>query len=169
MRKIRWLPLVIAGVLGVALLAGASAAAFRAHVAKTTTLKYFFKSTGSKITNSAGKNVSSPAPGDHLFATVKMYAGTSKHHAAGWTGSAFAYCTITKVVSAKDIRATCNGVVSIGGSMLTSVSNQNVAATTNVYPISGGTGKYVHVKGGSVKTTAVGKSGSSNAVITIKG
>ena len=168
MRSSRLLPLILTGAVGGAMLTGATASAFHAHAAKTTTLKYFFKSTGTRFTNAKGKKVSNPGVGDHLFATVNLYAGTAKHHAASSTGSAFAYCGITKLTKST-ITGTCDAVVAIQGSMLTSISTQKLGAKVNVYPIVAGTGKYLHVKGGSVKTTAVGKAGDDNAVITIKG
>jgi hypothetical protein len=173
MRRYRFLSLVVVGVIAAASLAGASASAFGAHAAKTTVLKYFFKSTGQSFTSPSGKPVSNsspPAVGDTLFATVKGYAGNAKHHAANWTGSAFLYCTVTKVVNPNsNVQATCDGVVAIGGSMVTSISTQNLAssAPTSVYPINAGTGKYLRATG-TVKTTAVSSNGSSNAVITIK-
>jgi type II secretory pathway pseudopilin PulG len=173
MRRYRFLSLVVVGVMAAALLAGASASAFRAHAAKTTVLKYFFKTTSQSFTSPSGKPVSNtnpPAVGDTLFATVNAYAGNAKHHAANWTGSAFLYCTVTKVVNpSSNVQATCDGVVAIGGSMVTSISTQNLASTVpgEVYPIAAGTGKYLKATG-TIKTTNVGSSGSSNAVITIK-
>ena len=154
------------------MLAGASASAFRAHAAKTTTLKVFFKTTSESFTNPNGKAVSNsnpPAVGAILFATDNAYPGTAKHHTAAYTGTAFLYCTVTKVVSSSNVQATCDGVAAIGGSMITSISTQNVASSspTSVYPIDAGTGKYLGATG-TVKTTAVGSSGNSNAVITIK-
>ena len=86
------------------------------------------------------------AAGDILFLTEDLYAGTNAHHASTWTASAFLYCTITKIVKPdSNVEATCDSVVAIGGSMLTSVSTQNLAANskTNVYPIQGRTGKYL--------------------------
>ncbi len=173
MPRYRFLPVVVAGVFGAALIAAASASAYGAHAAKTTTLKYYFKTTSQSFTNSSGKAVSSsnpPAAGDTLFVTLDAYAGTAKHHAATWTGSAFLYCTVTKVVNpSSNVQATCDGVVAIGGSMITSISTQNLASSSpnSVYPIDAGTGKYLNARG-EVKTTAVSSNGSSNAVITIK-
>jgi hypothetical protein len=110
------------------------------------------------------------AVGDTLFVTDDLYVGTKAHHASTWTASAFLYCTITKIVNPdSNVQATCDGVVAIGASMLTSVSTQNLAANTNtnVYPIQAGTGKYVHATG-TVKTTAANKGGTAlNAVIAI--
>ena len=111
-----------------------------------------------------------PAVGATLFATDNAYSGTAQHHAANWTGSAFLYCTVTKVVNpSSNVQATCDGVLALGGSMVTSISTQNLAssAPTIVYPIDAGTGKYLNARG-TVKTTTVGKGPNSNGVITIK-
>lgn len=173
MRRYRFFSLVVVGVTAAALLAGASASAYSGHAARTTVLKYYFKTTSQSFTNPSGKPVSSsnpPAAGDTLFATVNAYAGTAKHHASNWTGTAFLYCTVTKVVNpSSNVQATCDGVVAIGGSMVTSISTQNLASSspTSVYPIDAGTGKYLRATG-TVKTTAVSSNRSSNAVITIK-
>ena len=159
---------VAAAVVAAALAAGGGASAFQARAARTATLKFFAKTTAISITDASGKQVRNPARGDQLFESVDLYPGTARHHAAQWTGSAFIYCGITKVVSSSNIQATCDGVLAVGGSMLTSISLQNVAAQSNVYPIDGGTGKYVHVKpGSSVKTSSAGNNGAV-VIVTIK-
>jgi hypothetical protein len=173
MRARRILSLIASAAVVAALVpAAANASAPSAQAAKAT-LKYFFKQTGQSVTTPSGAPVSQSQPlaaGDTLFVTEDLYAGTKAHHASTWTASAFLYCTITKIVNPdSDVQATCDGVVAIGGSMLTSVSTQNLAANTktNVYPIQAGTGKYLHATG-TVKTTAANKSGTAlNAVITI--
>jgi hypothetical protein len=150
--------------------AAANASTPSAHPAQAT-LKYFVKITGQSFTTPSGAPVSQSQPlaaGDILFLTEDLYAGTKAHHASTWTASAFLYCTITKTVPDSNVQATCDSVVAIGGSMLTSVSTQNLAANskTNVYPIQGGTGKYLHATG-TFTRTAVGAT-TANAVITIK-
>jgi hypothetical protein len=151
--------------------AAANASARSPHTA-TATLKYFVKITGQSFTTPSGAPVPQSQPlaaGDILFLTEDLYAGTNTHHASTWTATAFLYCTITRVVPDSNVQATCDSVVAIGGSMLTSVSTQNLAANskTNVYPIQGGTGKYLHATG-TFTRTAVNNSGAANAVITIK-
>jgi hypothetical protein len=150
--------------------AAANASASSARPAKAT-LKYFFKITGQSFTTPSGAPVSQSQPlaaGDILFLTEDLYAGTNAHHASSWTASAFLYCTITKIVPDANVQATCDFVVAIGGSMLTSVSTQNLAANskTNVYPIQGGTGKYLHATGTVTRTAVSGP--AANGVITIK-
>ena len=111
-----------------------------------------------------------PAAGDTLFATDDLYPGTSSHHAKNWTASSLLFCTVTKVVSSTDIPADCLGVIAFGGSTIVSHSTQNLGSTaaSSVYPITGGTGRYLGAKG-SVKTTSIGNTNTSNGVITIKG
>jgi hypothetical protein len=167
MHRYRQFLRVLAGAVAATLVAVAGASASHAHAAKTT-LEFFGKTTAVRFTNSSGKSVNNPGPGDHLFDSLNLYAGTAKRHATKWTGSAFAYCTITNVVSQSNVQAACDAVLAVGGSMLTSVSTQNVVAQTSVYPIDGGTGKWVKVKGGSVKTTSLGSSNSASVVVTIK-
>jgi hypothetical protein len=158
-------------VVGASLLAAATASASTAHVAKTT-LRYFFKPTSESFTTASGAPVSNstpPAVGDTLFATDNLYVGTKAHHASTWTATAFLYCTVTKVVNpSSNVQATCDGVIAIGGSMLTSISTQNLASNskTSVYPIDGGTGKFLRAEG-KVTTTTVSKSGAANGVIAI--
>lgn len=96
------------------------------------------------------------------------YLGTSAHHSSTLYGSDTLECTIYDVVSTSDIKAICHGVVAIGSSVLISTSEQNVAKNTSSYPITGGTGVFAHARG-TVKTTAVGKTNNSNAVIAITG
>jgi hypothetical protein len=173
MRSNRLLPLILVSVLVGALIAGASASAAGPHTAGTTTLKYFFKSTGQKFTSPSGAPVSNSAPpavGDTLIATDDAYAGDSAHHAKTRTASAALYCTITKLVSNTNVPARCEGVVAIGGSMLISISTQNFGSSsaTMVYPITGGAGKYLGAKG-TLTSTNVGKTNNSNVVIKIKG
>jgi hypothetical protein len=170
MRARRTLSLIAsAAVVGAQLLAAGPVSASTSH----TTLKYFFKQTGQSFTTPSGAPVSQSQPlaaGDTLFVTDDLYAGTKTHHASTWTATAFLYCTVTKIANSDtNVQATCDGVVAIGGSMLTSVSTQNLAANTktNVYPIQAGTGKYLHATG-TVKTRAANKSGSAlNAIIAI--
>lgn len=174
MRARRTLSLIVSAALVAALVPAAANASAPSAQAANATLKYFFKQTGQSFTTPSGAPVPQSQPlaaGDTLFVTEDLYAGTKAHHASTWTASAFLYCTITKIVNPNsNIQATCDGVIAIGGSMLTSVSTQNLAANTktNVYPIQAGTGKYLNATG-TVKTTAVNKSGTAlNAVITIK-
>jgi hypothetical protein len=173
MRTNRLLPLILVSVVVGALIAGASASAAGSHTARTTTLKYFFKSTGQRFTSPSGAPVSNSAPpavGDTLIATEDAYAGDSAHHAKTWTASAALYCTITKLVSNTNVPAHCEGVVAIGGSMLISISTQNFggSSATMVYPITGGAGKYLGAKG-TLTSTNVGNTNNSNVVVKIKG
>jgi hypothetical protein len=168
MHRYRLSPLILVCVIGGMMLAGEVASAS----AKTTTRKFFFKQTGQVFANPSGQPLSqnaSPAPGDYLFVTGDLYAGNGSHHAKNWTATASLYCTVKSVSSNTDIPSRCEGVVAIGGSMVVSVSTQNLgsSAAGSVYPITGGTGKYVGARG-TVKTTAIGNTHNSNFVVTIK-
>jgi len=143
---------LIASAAVVAALVPAAAGASAPHVAKAT-LRYFLKVTGQSLTTPSGAPVSSsqpPAAGDILFITANWYVGTKAHHASTWTATAFSYCTVTNVVNPNsNVQATCDAVIAIGGSMLTSISTQNLASSSriSVYPIVAGTGKYLHAQG----------------------
>jgi len=170
MRARRTLSMITSAVLVAALVPAAGNASGASHHVAKATLKDFFKQTSQSFTSPAGKPTSKPAKGDILFATEKMYKGTKAHHASKWSGTAFLYCKVKSVSGHSSIKALCDGVIAIGGSMLISQSIQNLASgsKTTVYPIVAGTGKYLGARG-SVKVTSVNKSGSnSNAVINIK-
>ena len=159
MRRYRSIPLILIGAIASLLLGSSSASAIRAHAAKATLVEYF------KVTSQAYPKKFTA--GSTVFITLKAYTGTKAHHAKTSSGTAFLYCTLTKTGTKSAIPVTCNGVVAIGGSMLISVSKQNLAKSskTSVYPIVGGTGRYLHAHG-TVKTTDVDKKGDANAVIT---
>lgn len=162
MRARRTLSLIGSSVLVAGLLAFTSSAS-----AATQTLKYYFKQTSQSFTTASGKPTSTPARGDILFVTEKMYKGTKAHHASAWTATAFLYCKVIKATQSS-LKGRCDGVIAIGGSMLISQSIQNLAGSSSVYPITAGTGKYLHASG-SLKTTNVNKSGTeANGVLTIK-
>ena len=145
--------------------ASADASAARAHAAKAT-MMFFFKTTSQSFTNASGKPVSNPAPGDILFATDDMYTGTKAHHASAVAGTAFLYCTVRKVTkSAAD--SSCDAVVALGGSMLISQSTQNIEASSMVYPIVAGTGRFLHTTG-QARVRNVNASGTeSDGVFTL--
>lgn len=135
------------------------------------TLTYFFKQTSQSFTTASGKPLSSNqalARGDILFVTDNMYLGDKAHHNQKSTATAFLYCTVKKVTKSA-AKAQCQGVIALGKSMLISESAQNLASTskTHLYPITGGTGKYLNATGG-VTTTDLNKSGTeSNGVLKI--
>jgi hypothetical protein len=160
--------LAAAVVVGTALLAVTSASA-----AKHATLKFFFKQAGMTYVGPNGKplsNSAQPAVGDSFSAFDDLYAGTSSHHAKTYTATAVLDCVITSVVNPNtNIPGRCEGVISLGTSMIVSISTQNLADNSSVtgYPITGGTGVYKGATG-VVKTTGVGKSNNSNGVIIIR-
>ena len=160
MGRLRLLALVVAVTLGAGVMAGTAASATRSHAARAELL-YFFKQTSQSLPKKF-------TPGATAFFTYKMYLGTSAHHDSNWTATAILYCTIKKGVTKTKAPATCDGVIAIGGSMLVSVSTQNLGSSkkTTVYPILAGTGNYLGA-GGKVTTTTIGKGPNANGVIII--
>ncbi len=161
---------LLAAVLTAAALAaiGTGAATSSASPSHKTTLKYYFKSIGEEFKSPSGANVSgnaAPAVGDYFSQSIDAYSGTSKHHARRQSASAAITCVVIDVVSSSDIPGLCQGEIAIGGSLLLSTSEQNIANNLSNVPITGGTGIYKHAKG-TVKTKGVGKTNNSNAVIT---
>jgi hypothetical protein len=151
---------VIAGVVALAVSSSASAAP------NTTTLKLFFKVVGSAYKTASGGaigNNTPPAVGDYFEEFIDVYTGTAADHSTAITGSAVLECTVYKVVNPnKNLPGICQGTIAIGNSMLVSTSKSNLAGNQNVYPITGGTGSYLHAKG-TVTTKKVGN--NSNAVV----
>lgn len=160
--------LAAAVVAGTALLAVTSASA-----AKHATLKYFFKPTGMTYVGPTGKPLSNnagPAVGDSFSESDDLYLGTSSHHARTYTATAYLDCVITSVVNPNtNLPGRCEGVISLGNSMIVSISTRNIALSpkTSSYPITGGAGAYVGATG-VVRTTGVGKGNNSNGVIIIR-
>lgn len=169
MRGHRTLSLIVGAVIVGALVPAASNAS--TATSHPQTLRYFFKGTGESLTTSSGKPVSSHralARGDIAVVTEDLYRGSKAAHASKSTASAFLYCIVKKVTKSA-AKAKCEGVVAIDGSMLVSESTRNLASTskTDVYPITGGTGKYLNASG-KVTTTDVNKSGTeANGVLKI--
>jgi hypothetical protein len=138
---------------------------------KTTTLKFYSKSIGQGFTTPAGKSVpesAGPAAGDTFLSLNNLYVGNYKHHADSPTASAILRCTVTAVTKTS-APATCEGVLTIGGAAVMSISTQNFgsSASTNTYetyPITAGTGKFFSVTG-HVMSTDTDQSGDSDITL----
>lgn len=138
--------------------------------AKDSSFKFFGKGTSSGFTNALGVPLSggaSPAVGDELVNTDNLYPGTAKKHAKAYTGTAALVCVVTSA-QPQGVTTNCVGVISFGANMILSQSEQIFTQNSGPsnFPITGGTGIYLHAKG-SVKTTGVGNTNNSNFTVKI--
>jgi hypothetical protein len=141
--------------------------------AKATTIRFYGKDGYSGFTSSTGKPVGENTPpvvGDQILQSVNLYRGSNTHHSQSLSATASLHCVVTSV-SATSLPANCEVVVSIGDSMLISLSVQNfaAAASTMVFPVVTGTGVFNKATGrivvfnlGNPNTSTV-----SNAVIQV--
>jgi hypothetical protein len=151
-------------VVAFALTAAPAGAATTLHFFQKPTLMKFVDSSGNPITNPNAP----PVVGDQFITNDEDFVGNHKHHAKHFTASDHLVCTITSV-TATGGKATCNGEIAIGSSMLLA---QNVPIELNNSPksvvaINGGTGKFSHAKG-SVTSTTIGKSNNSDLVVKLR-
>jgi hypothetical protein len=125
--------------------------------AKTVTLHYFSKQTSSTFVNPQGQPIgptTPPAVGDINDNTGIDYAGNHKHHAKKATASDHLRCTITSFTATAG-KATCDGQIAIGGSMLLANDVPFTLSNTgapDVVSINGGTGIYHHAHGKIIAT-----------------
>jgi hypothetical protein len=141
------LTLVLVAIFTSATFAGAAVT----PKAKSTTLRVYGVDGYSSFTTPAGKAVpqnAEPAVGDQFLQSVNLYHGSNTHHSASSFATVSLHCVIT-AVSQTSLPASCELAVSIGGSLLISLSVQNFAtsASTMVFPITTGTGVYNQATG----------------------
>ena len=139
---------------------------------KTTsvTLRLFSKTIAGGFTTASGVPLSmnaAPAAGDLFTTADNDYHGNHLHYGSVLAGSDALHCVVTAVTKSA-VPATCFGVISIGGSMIYSVTTTNFAsnASTTVYPVTGGTGVFKGATG-RVVTTSVGNTGNTDFTIEI--
>jgi hypothetical protein len=152
---------VLAGLLGLGLPAASA-------TTRTTTLHFFQKNTSSTFLAPDGtptqppSATSPPAIGERFVVTDNNYVGNHKKHAKTFTATDHLVCTITSAAGT----ATCDGQIAIGGSMLLAQNvTVNLAGASNVVPINGGTGKYLHARG---TATSVTVGDTENSDFTVK-
>jgi hypothetical protein len=163
--------LLSAAALGLPVLLGLALAGGSANAgAAGSTLHFFSKNTLQTITNSTGTPIASstaPAAGDVFESSDLDYVGTHTHHAKSPTASDHLVCSLTDATG----DATCFGEFAIGGSLLyadgVSVNLAGTGNSTSV-PLSGGTGEYQNVTGGTVVSKEVGKTNNSDVTITLQ-
>ena len=150
-------------VMGLALAGGPSTAG-----AAGSTLHFFSKNTSQTITDASGTPLpasATPAAGDVLESSDLDYVGTHSHHAKSWTASDHLVCSLTDATG----DATCFGEFAVGGSLIYADGvSTNLFGTGTSVPLSGGTGAYQSVTGGSVVSKEVGKSNNSDVTITLQ-
>lgn len=132
--------------------------------AKTITLHYFFKQVSVKFTNAAGhpKNQNArPVAGDKGDEVGLGYVGNANHHAKRWTASFHLKC-----VFRSSTRATCDGQVAVGGSMLLLNGIRfNPHGGSERLTINGGTGAFYRAHG---TLTGVNLSNTNKTGVTIR-
>ena len=158
------LALVVAAAVAVLALAAVPAGA-------AVKFKFFQKGESSSLTDSSGNPITDPnvAPkaGDKFVVTDRDFVGNHKHHAKRYSATDHLACTFTSATE-----AVCDGQFAIRGSMLLAENvnvNLDFSKPTIVVPITGGTGVFHRVKGGSVTSTAVGDTGTSDVTISVHG
>jgi hypothetical protein len=154
----------LARMTGVAVATMAVAAAPAS--AKTVTLHYFSKQVGVKLQDAAGHRVNPKKPpvardvGDEFGVA---YVGDHRHHSKHWTASYHFRCVFK---SAR--RATCDGQIAIGGSMLLANGiHPNFAANSQRFAINGGTGVFQRATG-TLTTVNIGKTNNSDFTIRVR-
>jgi hypothetical protein len=131
--------------------------------AKTITLHYFSKPVGARLTDSAGHplNPNKPPAAGYVGDRVGLdYVGNHKHHAKHWTSSFHFRCVFR---SSK--RATCDGQIAIGGSMLLVKGHPNFHSNPARLTITGGTGVFQSAHG---TLTMFNAGNTSNVDFTIR-
>lgn len=151
----------LARVLGVALATMAVVAAPAS--AKMITLHYFAKPVAAKSADSAGYPLNPKKPhaaGDVGDQVGLAYVGNHKHHAKHWTASFHFRC-----VFGSSKRATCDGQIAIGGSMLLVNGHTNFHSNPAKLTITDGTGVFQHARG---TLTMVNAGNTNNLDFTIR-
>jgi hypothetical protein len=133
---------------------------------KTVTLHYFSKQVGVKLKDAAGHRINPkkpPVSGDVGDEFGVDYVGNHRHHSKHWTASYHLRCVFT---SAR--RATCDGQIAIGGSMLLANGiHPNFAANSQRFAINGGTGVFQRATG-TLTTVNIGKTNDSDFTIRVR-
>jgi hypothetical protein len=132
--------------------------------AKTITLHYFFPRGSVTLTDAAGHPQNphkQPVAGDVGDEIGLAYPGNHRHHAKRWTATYHLRCVFT---SSK--RATCDGQIAIGGSMLLANGGHlNLGGSLGGLTINGGTGDFRRAQG---TLTSVSPGNNKNSDITIR-
>jgi hypothetical protein len=159
-------------VLGSSVLFGTSTlvAAAPTPKAKTTTFRYFSKNISQEFTTAGGTALApnaNPAVGDQFLTLGDDYKGSDTHYGKELAASDALHCFFT-VETSTEFLGNCVGVISIGGSLIISVSQQNFAsnATTTVYPITSGTGIFKGATG-RVVSSDVGKTNNTDFTVEV--
>jgi hypothetical protein len=138
--------------------------------AKTKTLKFWSKEASSKFYNADGTpatgNPGQPAAGSYFVITDDDYVGDHKKHAKRAVATDHLSCTFT----GSGANASCSGEFALpGGLLYFDHAAIDFAASGNiVLPIQGGTGKYRHLKGGTVTSITYDESNDSTSDIILK-
>jgi hypothetical protein len=155
--------LAAGALVALALTAAPAGAATKLHFFQKPESQLFLDPSGNPITNPNAP----PAVGDQFIFSDRDYVGNKKHHAKHWTATDHLQCTVTSV-SSTGAAGLCNGQIAIGGSMLLAENvklDLSDSGTTTV-PITGGTGKFIHMKG-TARSVGIGKTNDSEFTIEL--
>jgi hypothetical protein len=133
-------------------LAAAAALAVPAAAAPPSTLHLYSKTLASSLYDASGAAVQR----DPVFtATATDYRGTKAKHSKARVGSDHISCTI---LSTETAQALCDGQIALKGGMIVSDrAKVTLSDAVSVYPVTGGTGRYAKVKGGTITATGDGE------------
>jgi hypothetical protein len=158
-------------------LAGASGAAAKKHVTKTTvvsrptghalTLRYFADTVTSRLMSPKGKDLgpkAKPVKGDRLEVVEHDFAGTKAKHARRYAAVDHLSCLYQSPTT-----ATCDDVFSVGGSEI-QAEHQRVlfAGPITSFAITGGTGKYRGARG-LITVTELSSKTSTVSIVVLAG
>lgn len=142
----------IAATLVAATAPGASAATKTMRLFSQTQVERGYDAAGNPITDPGHE----PVAGDAFVGVDRVFRGTSVKHARKPVGSDHVTCTFTSVALPATLTALCDAQIALpGGMIFADRATIELSAERSTWPITGGSGRFSGVKGGSVTSTNV--------------